>query len=56
MSASSDSRSITLIGDYLEQEARTKPELKDQYTELNAAVQKKSVHDTHRHSDAQQTE
>jgi 26S proteasome regulatory subunit N9 len=46
MSASSDSRTITLIGDYLESEGRTKPELRDAYTQLNAAVQKKLWHQT----------
>jgi len=37
----SDSRSLTLVGDFLEEQARSNPELKEQYTELNAAVQKK---------------
>lgn len=41
--SSGDSRSLTLVGDWLESEARTKPELKDAFTELNGIVQKKSA-------------
>lgn len=40
--SSSDSRSLTLIGDYLEIESRSKSELKEILTELNGNVQKKS--------------
>ena len=36
-----DSRTITVIGDYLEAAARSSPDVKDAYTELNALVQKK---------------
>jgi hypothetical protein len=39
--AAQDSRSLTLLGDYLESEARNKPELKEQLTELNQTAQKK---------------
>lgn len=41
MSSSGDSRSITLVGDWLEAEARDKADFKDTATELNALVQKK---------------
>jgi 26S proteasome regulatory subunit N9 len=40
----SDSRSITLVGDWLESEIRNKPELKDSLTELNNGIQKKLWH------------
>ena len=48
-STSGDSRSLTLIGDYLESEIRSKPELKEQLQEINGYVQKKSVDTEHTH-------
>lgn len=36
-----DSRTITVIGDYLEAAARSSPDVKDAFTDLNALVQKK---------------
>lgn len=54
MSTVSDSRSATLIGDYLDQEARNKPEARDQLLDLNAAVQKKSD-TTHTHNELTRT-